>query len=132
MPAVVAGQIGSNLFTVFELEPTYQANVIEVIKRPGTDYHAYKVMGIEYPDHDLSTQQQFTTHALALAALATYQTYVGTNQTFIRGATTYGTYKILKLLRVSPPRFTPRMIGDPGGNTSGFIVEATFKVQRQA
>ena len=132
MPALVAGQIGANLFTVFELEPAYRANNIEILKRPGTDYHAYKLLGLEYPDQELPVQQQFSTHDLARDAAVTYQAYVGTNQTLTRGGISYGTYKIIKLVRgPSPPRFTPLMIGDPGGNTSGWIVEAIFKVQRQ-
>ena len=135
MPSVVAGQIGSNQFTVFELEPTYRASIIETMKRPGTDYHAYKQQGYEFPEQELRAQQQFTTHLLARDAIVTYTSYMGTNQTLIRGSTTYGVYKFIgwpNYPKVTPPRFSPAFVGDPGGATSGFIVEVTFRVQRQS
>ena len=133
MAGVVAGQIGSNLFTVFELEPAYYGNMIYAFKRPGTDYHAYKFLGREYPEQELATQQQFSTHAQAFAVAQTYQGYLGTNQTIIRGATSYGTYKIIKLIHgPTPPHRSPIFVGDPGGLTSGWLVQATFRVQRQS
>ena len=135
--AVVAGKIGSNEFMRFELEPAQYSSVIETLKRPGTDYHAYKLQGFEYPEQELHTQQVFSSHTNAVAAASTYNNYVGTNQALVRGTVAYGTYKFLKppgsgYPRITPPRALMRIVGDPGGNTNGYTVEAVFLVQRVA
>lgn len=135
--AVVAGQIGANLFTVFELEPVSDANVLEMLKRSGVNYHAYKQMGIEFPIQELRCQQEFSSHAIAVLVQQTYNSYIGNNEILIRGATTYGTYKFLKppdsdYPRVSPPRYSPLLIGSPSGLSAGWIVESVHLVQRQS
>jgi hypothetical protein len=134
---VIAGKIGSSNCTVFDLEPANLGYTIEAIKRPGVDYHAYKYMGAEYPEQDLTIQQEFSTHALAVAAATTYNALVGTNQALERGGVAYGTYKFLKPAgghypRVSPPKYSPIMIGSSASLASGWIVQSVHRVQRQS
>jgi hypothetical protein len=136
--SVVGGQIGSNQFTLLELEPVEYGNVIRSMKRSGTDYHAYKYLGREYPEQDLVCQQEFTTHLQAIQAALTYNAYIGTNQQIIRGGQTYGTYKFLKPAgsdypRISPVKYTPKMVGSVvAALFSGWIVQSVHRVQRQS
>jgi hypothetical protein len=135
--SVIGGQIGINQFTLLELEPVEYGNVIQVIKRPGTDYHAYKYMGREYPEQELVCQQEFVSHQQAIEAALTYNAYVGTNQQLIRGGQIYGTYKFLKPAgsnypRISPPKYTPKMVGSIAGISAGWIVQSIHRVQRQS
>ena len=132
MPAVIAGQIASDKFHMFELEPVSAAPALMPIKRPGVDYHAYKLDGYEYPEQSVNIAAVYASHALAVAAAATYNNSVGTNYAFTRGGEAYGTFKILKVERISPPKRLVTIIGDPNSNSSGFVVEAVLRVQRQS
>ena len=129
--AVVAGQIGSALFTVFETNPQGAGTELETLRRPGVDYVAYKEHGRIYREQELHTQFELTSHAAAVTQADAYAALEKTNQTIYRDATLYGTFKILSV-ECAPPRRTPIIVGGASGLSSGFVLRARWRIQRQS